>query len=401
MKKKKNRFVSVLAFALVTPVAVAAFAEAAPTEASKGYVNPFKDIKSSHDYYDILHQMRDKGIITGYDDNTFRPDVKISRQHAAVLIKRTKVFNTVVPLKAYKDVPSNHPYYDAIMEMQQTGLIEADSNGNFNPSKDLTRGEMALLLANVFNLSAKDKHPFTDVSNSSKMGQAIAALYEAEITTGYNESEFRPNEPLSRAHYAVFLYRALNYQEKIEEQKPKPNENKPSITNVNTPLDEFNMLIKNDPVYALKKDSYYAIERTYANEKFRKIITEGRDVVDNSGLHYSTVSGLVVLESKDSNNQVIVNINKDNELSFYIDFKSPNSVDATRELIKLAYPEIDIDSLISERAQQAKEAYEKEGHLAPENREFQGNSTIENINGYNVKIGANAFLDNFWIEIDK
>lgn len=139
--------------------------------------------------------MRDQGIITGYNDNTFKADMKISRQHAAVLIQRVK--------KLTPNIPKTHLYYDAIMQMQRTGLIKADSKGNFNATKDLTRGEMALLLANAFDLKAKGQHPFTDVSKTSDEGKAIAALYEAGVTTGYEDNTFNQ---MSLCHERIMLY---------------------------------------------------------------------------------------------------------------------------------------------------------------------------------------------------
>jgi len=171
-------------------------------------LKPFKDVTL---YADIINHMRAKGIIKGYEDGTFRPNEKISRQHAALLINNVVTLTPKVAFKPYNDVTTSHIYYEDIMILQRSGLIKADNQGNFNPGKSLTRGEMALLIANGFNLKATNTHPFSDVSKTSDLGQAISALYEAGITKGYEDGTFKPDEPLSRAHYAVFLNAALNY----------------------------------------------------------------------------------------------------------------------------------------------------------------------------------------------
>lgn len=174
--------------------------------------NQFKDVPASSPYYEEIHQMQKQGIINGYEDGTFRPTEKISRQHAAILLNKVVTFTPKVGVKPYKDVPASHKYYEDIMKIQRTGLLKADKKGNFNPTKNLTRGEMALLLSQGFQLKATGQHPFTDVSQTSEIGKAVAALYEAGITIGNGDGTFRPEEPLSRAHYAVFLNKALQFQ---------------------------------------------------------------------------------------------------------------------------------------------------------------------------------------------
>jgi len=73
---RQNKF---LLGAMAMGVATASIVVPVTTEtAHADYKTPFKDIKKTHVYYDILHQMRDQGIITGYGDGTFKPDVKIT-----------------------------------------------------------------------------------------------------------------------------------------------------------------------------------------------------------------------------------------------------------------------------------------------------------------------------------
>src|SRR5690606_8670639 len=38
----------------------------------------------------------------------------------------------------------------------------------------------------------------------------VKALYANGVTTGYEDGTFKPNQSLNRAHYSVFLYRAMN-----------------------------------------------------------------------------------------------------------------------------------------------------------------------------------------------
>ncbi|MFY0519331.1 S-layer homology domain-containing protein [Lysinibacillus sp. UGB7] len=411
-RKKSNKLIlATMALCIATPV-IAIPGNDSKAEAAT-YKNPFKDIISAHPYYDILHEMRDKGIITGYDDGTFKPYVKISRQHAAILIQRVKTLTPKVGLKAYKDVPKTHPYYDAIMQLQQTGLIKADANGNFNPNKELTRGEMALILANAFNLTAKGQHPFKDVSKTSDEGKAIAALFEAEITTGYDDTTFKPNESLSRAHYAVFLYRALNY----EKTTSKPVEEKPTQTDIpkmsiGMSFEDFQKVVSNDKSLYDVAPNYKVTEFAFNDPRFKKLLIEGQQYVKETNFKYKEAGALIHLQEPNWVNtlppgylstQIGVQINsKTKDMKFSFDYTSENTINLTLQLFNLAYPELSsIESKINDSAKEARVAYAKEKDVPVGEREFRGNVTTENIGDFKVRFGSGQRLEYFWIEVEK
>lgn len=372
------------------------------------YKTPFKDIPKTHVYYDILHQMRDQGIITGYGDGTFKPDVKISRQHAAVLVQRVKKLTPKVGIKAYKDVPKTHPYYDAIMQLQQTGLIKADAKGNFNPDKELTRGEMALILANAFDLKATGKHPFKDVSQTTEEGKAIAALYEAEITTGYDATTFKPNEPLSRAHYVVFLYRALNYEKKIE----KPTQTDIPKMSMDMSFNDFQKVVTNDKsLYDVAPD-YKVTEFAFNDPRFKKLLIEGQQYVKQTNFKYKEAGAYLHLEEPNWVNtlppgymstQIGISLdNRNGNISFKVDYTSENAVNLTLQLFKLAYPEFaSLAGKIAELAKDAREAYAIEKNIPPGEREFRGNITVEENGEYKLNFGTDSRMEFFWIDVRK
>ncbi|MDD1504883.1 S-layer homology domain-containing protein [Lysinibacillus sp. CNPSo 3705] len=402
----QNKF---LLGAMAMGVATASVVVPVITEtAHADYKTPFKDIPKTHVYYDILHQMRDQGIITGYGDGTFKPDVKISRQHAAVLIERATSLTSKVPFEQYNDIPKTHPYFDAIQRLQQTGVIKSNAKGNFNPTKNLTRGEMALILANAFKLEAKGKHPFKDVSQTTEEGKAIAALYEAEITTGYDATTFKPNVPLSRAHYAVFLYRALNY----EKTAGKPIEKDIPKLNMDMSLDDFQKVVINDKsLYNVAPDEKVT-EFAFNDPRFKKLLIEGQRYVKQTNFKYKEAGAFIHLQEPNWINtlppgylstQIGILLNsKTKDIKFSFDYTSENTVNLTLQLFNLAYPELSsLESKIKESAKEAREAYAKEKDIPAGERDFQGNITIEYIGDFKVRFGTNYRLEYFWIEVQK
>lgn len=245
MKKKsmKNKLiVSTLVAALAIPVMVAPL----PTQHAEanGVVvlanNPFKDVKVNSPYYHIIHDMRDAGIINGYEDGTFRPTTTLSRQHAAALISRALKINNLsldktIEFKQPKDLSTSNPYYNDLKALMEAGLLETDRNGNLNPDKDLTRGEMSKILAVAFQLKVKADYVFGDVKGS-KYEEYVKALYSNGVTTGYEDYTFKLDGSLTRVHYVLFMHRAMNLDENfvakpIPAPQPKPEvEPKPNPT---------------------------------------------------------------------------------------------------------------------------------------------------------------------------
>lgn len=199
---------SAMALTILTPAIVTTI----PTEAAT-FSKTFKDVSKNNTYYDIIHTMAQQGIISGYEDGTFKPSQTITRKHAAALISRAvKDLPKTTSFKAPKDLSTNNAYYSDIKKLMEAGVLELDSKGNINPNAPLTRGEMAKILTVSYDLSKTGAHPLKDVSN--KYYQYVAALYQADVTTGFEDGTFRENGSLTRAHYAVFMYRAEAFKAK-------------------------------------------------------------------------------------------------------------------------------------------------------------------------------------------
>lgn len=200
-------FISTLALAIATPAIVAPI----PMDAQ---AKQFSDVPASYPYFLEITEMQGKGIINGYEDGTFKPHQTISRQHAAVLVVRALDINNLplAKVKAFqqpKDLNTSHPYYNEIKKLMEAGLLELDSKGNINPTKPITRGEMAKILAVAFGLEGNTNVVFQDVKGTG-YEEYVKALYANGVTTGYEDGTFKPNQSLNRAHYSVFLYRAMN-----------------------------------------------------------------------------------------------------------------------------------------------------------------------------------------------
>lgn len=198
----------------------------------------FSDVSTKNPYYDIIHTMTEKGIIKGYENGTFKPNETLSRKHAATLINRAVTLKSVKNVAVPKDLTKSNAYYTDIMALLNAGLIEVDSKGNVNPNKALSRGEMAKILATAFNLKGS-KHSLKDVSKT--YDSYVAALYENNVTTGFEDGTFKEKQSLTRSHYAVFMYRAMGLDKETGgEQKPTtPSKNGLTMNSTEKEINEY------------------------------------------------------------------------------------------------------------------------------------------------------------------
>jgi N-acetylmuramoyl-L-alanine amidase len=105
---------------------------------------------------------------------------------------------------------SHHWAADFIRGMVSKGIM-AGIGGQFLPDQPLTRAEYAVLLMRQFEpLPDRPARTFTDVDEvCPEQKQAIERVYQAKLMGGFADGTFRPTQPVSRLQVLVSLVSAL------------------------------------------------------------------------------------------------------------------------------------------------------------------------------------------------
>ncbi len=130
---------------------------------------------------------------------------------------------------AYKDVAGNHWAADYITYLSSQGLMQGETNklGEqlFNPSRNLTRAEFAVIVARYLQLDTSQEIslPYQDRSDIPgwSLG-AIRAVYASGIMTGQDvkgELYFYPRSNISRQEAMAVIGRILTDKYPSEEQE--------------------------------------------------------------------------------------------------------------------------------------------------------------------------------------
>ncbi|MBU5668669.1 S-layer homology domain-containing protein, partial [Peptoniphilus sp. MSJ-1] len=100
-------------------------------------------------YNNVINAVVKAGIMKGYEDGTFKPDAPITRAEFAQLIKNIDKANKGEP--TFTDVNKKYWAYEAIAQAFANGRISGYPDNTFRPDKAITRAEAAKILNSIFD----------------------------------------------------------------------------------------------------------------------------------------------------------------------------------------------------------------------------------------------------------
>jgi hypothetical protein len=109
---------------------------------------PFLDVKESDWYCADISKGIAAGYISGYDDGTMRPNKFISRQEAAKIISVAYEFSEESDITKFKDSKDIASWAIGFVgTVNNKGIMTGYSDDTFRPNKNITRGEVAKIIA--------------------------------------------------------------------------------------------------------------------------------------------------------------------------------------------------------------------------------------------------------------
>ncbi|WP_270170945.1 endo-1,4-beta-xylanase [Paenibacillus sp. SYP-B4298] len=114
---------------------------------------------------------------------------------------------------SFPDLKDQHWAAPAAKTMAAWGLVNLSSTGQLEPDALVTRGELALLLAQALTLPAAPvaSLPFGDVPSDASLRDAISAVSASGLMVGSN-GQFGTDSQLTREQLASVLVRAYSYK---------------------------------------------------------------------------------------------------------------------------------------------------------------------------------------------
>ncbi|MFL1994896.1 S-layer homology domain-containing protein [Lysinibacillus irui] len=126
------------------------------------------------------------------------------------------VASAIVPVASAAQVNDYNKISDyakeAVQSLVDAGVIQGDTNGNFNPLNTVTRAQAAEIFTKALELEADGDVNFKDVKKGAWYYNSIAAVVANGIFEGVSANEFAPNKSLTRSEAAKILVEAFGLE---------------------------------------------------------------------------------------------------------------------------------------------------------------------------------------------
>ncbi|RXT04494.1 S8 family serine peptidase [Ammoniphilus sp. CFH 90114] len=169
----------------------------------------FRDIQD-HWARTSIEDLVSRKMIQGYPDYTFRPNHNITRAGAAAVLQNVLQLPTSRATSTYQDLKKDHWVYSAIASLGERGIFKGVASERIFPDQPLTRAELAVLLYQARYGTEqpeqiKSKQEFTDVLRGHWAYPYIMKMAELQHIQGFQDGSFQPERQTTRAEFAVLV----------------------------------------------------------------------------------------------------------------------------------------------------------------------------------------------------
>lgn len=156
----------------------------------------------------------DKGYISGFPDGTFKPEDPITRAQYAAVISRAFELPRKRPAVTFVDVPGGFWALPFIQEATQMGFISGFPDNSFRPNQNLTRVQaiVSLIDGSSFTGGAVDvlSYYFDRAQIPSYATEKVATATQRRIVVNYpSVRQLEPMQDITRAEVAAMVYQTL------------------------------------------------------------------------------------------------------------------------------------------------------------------------------------------------
>lgn len=193
----------------------------------------FSDVNEKHYAYQAIMTMKARGIISGYGDNTFRPNNIVTRvEFAAMMVQALDLDVDKTVKSSFIDMKGEGwaiPYVEAA-KYYMTGY-KTDEGYEFRPRQAAVREDMAVALVKALELKLKNDDILDDYEDegliSENLREYVATAIENKLMVGTEEDGdkyFNPQAYLTRAEAAALLMNVIEEVEKVTFDEEENND---------------------------------------------------------------------------------------------------------------------------------------------------------------------------------
>lgn len=169
----------------------------------------------------VIRDMAARGILLGYEDGNFKPDIGVTRQEVAVIM--TRALGLTAKAAEYADKHTG--FADdaevaswgrgAINLMVEMGIYTGYGDV-FKPNKTILRQELVAVVMRYVTSAEEANTAYSDNGEIHGYAKGFVALAsELGIINGYHDGTFKPMKNVTRAEAAKIVYGAIEHYKEI------------------------------------------------------------------------------------------------------------------------------------------------------------------------------------------
>ncbi|MCU6790974.1 NEAT domain-containing protein [Paenibacillus sp. WQ 127069] len=154
------------------------------------------------------------GIVTGYEDGSFRPDGEINRAEFTVMISRALKLEGKATELTFADLSSIPAWVKPhLAQTVGAGIITSYEDQTFRADRKISRSEIAVMIGRALKLPSDEKETlsFADAEQVPSWARAyVAAAAKQGIINGRDNNLFAPHASATRAEAVTLIGKLLD-----------------------------------------------------------------------------------------------------------------------------------------------------------------------------------------------
>lgn len=171
----------------------------------------FSDVEQDAWYAPYVHKLAKAGVVTGFEDGTFRPAETVTRAQVAKMLYALSGSVPVNYLMTFSDVDQNAWYAEAVRWAASQKIVTGFEDGTFRPDAPVTRQDLAVMLVRYqqtagVELAADAAAPaFADNDKIAPYAaEAVYVLQKAGVVNG-TDGKFNPTANAGRGELCKMM----------------------------------------------------------------------------------------------------------------------------------------------------------------------------------------------------
>jgi len=171
----------------------------------------------------VANEKRHERYIRGCGDNNLKPDDKLTRAEMAMVLYNLLTAHTQEPFEqkqVFADVDTNAWYAKAVAYLYDKGIVRGYEDKTYRPNVRITYAEMVVLVSRFDNLNAAEAHSFSDVAGAHWAKHYLESAEQKGWMHKHGGEVFHSDSYVTRAEMMVVVNKALNRRVRREDLLP-------------------------------------------------------------------------------------------------------------------------------------------------------------------------------------